>query len=255
MNKFFKRLVLFLSIVLVVSVSISCIRNIDNSNKSGGNSNQQQEQQVDFSNLTYIAFGDSITYGANPFKNYSQIANPYPKLVSETLGFKSYYNPAVSGATLCSNSKNLYCMTDVVLSTTQHYDIVSVLLGFNDYNNSLPLGTINDSERTTIYGALKQIAEYLLQSQPNAFIFFMTPYKSSNWYNYNKSGYNLYDVAQAVKEVANKYNIPVLDMFNLGQFEVEMYNANSDGVHPSQEFFRTYTTPQIAQFIKDNYKK
>ena len=85
-------------------------------------------------------------------------------------------------------------------------------------------------------------------------MFFMTPYKLVGWSNNNSSGYNLNNVAQAVKEVANKYNIPVLDMFNLGQFELEMYNEDSDGVHPSQEFFKNYTAPQIAQFIKDNYK-
>ena len=36
--------------------------------------------------------------------------------------------------------------------------------------------------------------------------------------------------------------------------ELEMYNANSDGIHPSQEFVREYTAPQIAEFIKENYK-
>jgi hypothetical protein len=91
MKKVLKFFSLILSIVLVVSASISCVHNIDNvndadNNSSTSNSTQQQEQQVDFSSLTYVAFGDSITYGANPFKNYSQIANPYPKLVSETLG-------------------------------------------------------------------------------------------------------------------------------------------------------------------------
>lgn len=211
-------------------------------------------EDIDFSDKTYLSYGDSITYGANPFKYYSQIENPYPKLVSDLLGFKTYYNPAISGATLCTNNKNLYCMTDVILSTTVQYDIVSVLLGFNDYNNNLPLGSIDDNNGSTIYGSLNLIAKHFELYYENSFIFFMTPYKSRTWDKVNNVGYNLGDVSQAVKNVAQKYDIPVLDMFNLGSFEVEMFNANSDGVHPSQDFFENYTAPQIAQFIKDNYK-
>ena len=42
-------------------------------------------------------------------------------------------------------------------------------------------------------------------------------------------------------------------MFELGNYEVEMSLSNSDGLHPSQEFFEEYTAPQIVDFIKNNY--
>ena len=61
------------------------------------------------------------------------------------------------------------------------------------------------------------------------------------------------DVATVVQEVASRYEIPVLDMYNNGKYELEMYDGNSDGVHPSQEFIREYTAPQIVQFIEENY--
>ena len=253
MKKILKTICIFVACLTTFSLVVSCF-NSKHSSSTSSNSSSSIEETVDFSNKTYISFGDSITYGANPFKHYSQIENPYPKLVSNLLGFKSYNNPAVSGATLCTNNKNLYCMSDVILSTTIQYDIVSILLGFNDYNNNLPLGTINDSECSTIYGALNRIAKHFEMHYSNSFVFFMTPYKSRNWNTTNNAGYNLSDVSQAVKEVAKKYDILVLDMFNLGQFELEMYNADSDGVHPSQEFFENYTAPQIVEFIRKNYK-
>lgn len=87
----------------------------------------------------------------------------------------------------------------------------------------------------------------------------MTPYREYwrgvHCLSQNSQGYNLEDVANAVKQVANKYSIPVLDLFNEGQFESEMNANGSDGLHPSREFITNYTAPQIARFIKDNYKK
>ena len=87
----------------------------------------------------------------------------------------------------------------------------------------------------------------------------MTPYKEYPYHSNtcdtpNRNGYTLEDYANAINVVCAKYNIPVLDMYNLGNFELEMYDTNSDGIHPSQEFFEKYTAPQIAKFIKENYE-
>ena len=56
------------------------------------------------------------------------------------------------------------------------------------------------------------------------------------------------------KEWSETYNIPVLDMYNNGKYELEMYYPSSDGIHPSQEFIKNYTAPQIAEFIRQNYR-
>ncbi len=208
---------------------------------------------VDFSTMSYVAFGDSITYGADYTLNYSQMADPYPELVSNALGLASYTNKAINASTFCSNSLGRVCMTDRILAYTEQADIISLMLGTNDYGRSLPLGTFGDTTHDTIYGSLYLIAEHLTSTQDDAFIFFMTPYKRKNHKVCNVAGYNLEDVANAIKEVAAVYNIPVLDMFNEGQYELEMYNYGSDGLHPSQEFMKEYTAPQIEAFIRQNY--
>ncbi len=250
MNKLFKTLCLILSIVLVFSVSISCLRSLDNdnsNNSSNENFNQQQEQQVDFSNLTYVAFGDSITAQRNGVT--------YTEFVSQELSLKDYLVCGYSGYTLCYHYLCPSPLCTKIEEFNYTYDIISLMGGVNDWAASSPLGTINDLSNETVYGALNIIATTLKTKYPNSFVFFMTPYKHIGWDNLNSAGYNLYAIANAVKEVANKYNIPVLDMFNLGQFELEMYNEDSDGCHPSKDFIQNYTAPQIAQFIKDNYKK
>ena len=253
----------FLSIIGIVLIVVLCsslllIPKEDDMSISNNQPNSSNETTIDFSDKTYLAFGDSITWGADYSKSYARMDNPYPELVASELGLKSHVNLAVSGATLCSNSLNLVCMTDRIISYTQYADIVSVLMGVNDFNRSLPLGTIGDNNNTTVYGSLNLIAKHFQTYYSKSFVFFMTPYKvafgGKDSFTDNTQGYNLLDVANAVKEVAENYGYPVLDLFNLGKYELEMYNTDNDGIHPSQEFIREYTAPQIAQFIKDNYK-
>lgn len=211
-----------------------------------------------FNNLNYVAFGDSITFGQDGTNNGVQLENPYPKLLAEALGFNSYNNMGISGATLCLNDK-VVCMTDIITSYTSSADVISVMLGVNDFSRSLPLGTIEDNSNQSIFGALNKIATHFKTNYPNAFGFFMTPYQmqvgNRNSYTVNSQGYNLEDVANAVKQVAENFGYPVVDMFNNGNFEAEMYSTQSDGLHPSQQFYIDYTVPQLVEFLEENYGK
>lgn len=214
---------------------------------SEGNS---YNSNIDFTSLTYVAFGDSITYGIDALLDYARMDDPYPGLVAEKLGLTAI-NKGVSGATFCQNNKGRPVMTSQILEFSGEADIISVLLGVNDYVCALPLGTISDEGRDTIYGCLNTIARYLRTNYKDSFVFFMTPYKANHS---STAPYALSAVARAVKEVATLYHFPVLDLYNDGNFELEMYQSYSDGVHPSQAFIRQYTAPQIAEFIRQNYK-
>ena len=209
---------------------------------------------IDLSDKTYIAFGDSITWG---YANLTRMEKPYPALVSELLGLASYVNSSVSGATLTSNPFGLFNETANILSVTSHYDIISVMMGVNDYNRSLPIGTPSDTDNNTFYGSLYMVMEHFRTYYPDSFVFFMTPFNvflgGHDGYENNSQGYNLADISNAIKTMAEKYGFPVLDLFTNGLFELEMTSPASDGIHPSQEFFRNYTAPQIAQFITDHF--
>lgn len=264
-NKYLKNIVFFLAIIFLFSLVVYLLRSDPSASdkplpdKKPSADDSPISATIDFSKMSYVAFGDSITYGADYSLSYSQMADPYPELVSDALGLASFTNKAVSGATFCTNTLNRVCMTDRVLSYTDKADIISVMLGVNDFATSLPLGKFGDTTSATIYGSLYLMAEHLTTTQEDAFIFFMTPYKckvgTKTYKDKNDAGYVLCDVVTAIKTVASEYNIPVLDMFNEGQYELEMYNHGSDGIHPSQEFIREYTAPQIEVFIRQNYKK
>lgn len=258
--KFFKYLISILSVFLLCSFVVSCASTISGPSGStdiSSNTTEDSSMRVDFSEMTFVAFGDSITFGADRLLGYAAMDFPYPALVAESLGFAAYSNLGVNGATFCSNKLDRLCMTDSILAYTQKADIISIMLGVNDFIASLPLGDEGDKTTATIYGSLNLIAEHLTTVHKDSFVFFMTPYKcidgSLSYEDKNKSGYTLEDVVIAIQTVALKYNIPVLDMFHDGQFELEMYHDASDGLHPSQEFIREYTAPQIVEFIRQNY--
>ena len=216
----------------------------------------ESREVTDFSQLTFVAFGDSITYGADLIIG-GRIPTPYPTEVNNRLGFKSYSNLGVSGATYTANNSGRTCMTDIITSYTSHADIIGVLAGVNDYYAKAKLGTINDNDTSTIYGALHVSMSYLKENYSDSFIFYMTPYKcyfnGILWSEQNSLGYTLEDVSNAIKEVAEIYEISVLDLFTYGGFENVMYDKDCDGVHPNQKFVLDVMSPQIADFIKEKY--
>ena len=233
--------------------------NLGSSDSSSGiiesESSDIENDVVDFSKLTYVALGDSITYGFDSTRGGLQMENPYPDLVREELNLRAVYNYGISGSTLTNIDSTRYPMTDRSINMTNNGDIVSVMGGINDYMiGKAPLGTIDDSDASTIYGALNVLASGLKEKYPNSYIFFMTPYKWRGDTGTNAQGYSLEDLCTAIKEVCAKYDIDVLDMYESGLFELEMNNSGSDGCHPSQSFFEEYTAPMIADFIRSNYK-
>lgn len=209
---------------------------------------------VDLSDKTYYAYGDSITWG---YFQSARMEKPYPTQVAELLRFQSYLNLGENGATLCANEMGLPNMTERILSRPYYADVVSVLMGVNDYNRSLPLGTPSDTDNTTIYGSLYLIMEHFKTYYADSFVFFMTPFdlylNGHDGYKNNSQGYNLGDVSTAIKTMAARYGYPVLDLLADGRFECEMRSAISDGIHPSQDFFEKHTAPQVAQFINDHF--
>ena len=246
MNKILK----YFFIVTIIISTITCLSKINSSKKNVNSSNIVEK--IDYTTLTYNALGDSITYGTD-IKTWGQLENPYPQLVKEKLDLKEVNNYGISGSSLANGSYSYAPMCHRYINM-KDADIISVMGGINDFTKGNELGTINDTIDSTFYGALKVLASGLKEKYSNSFIFFMTPYKTS-YMEVNSLGYKLEDYVKAIVDVCQLYNIPILDMYNKGQFENEMNEWYSDGIHPQQDFMKDYTAPQISSFIKKNYSK
>jgi lysophospholipase L1-like esterase len=212
------------------------------------------EKYNKFAQLSYVALGDSITYGYEPFTG-RLMENPYPSLVAETLGLKSVLNYGIPGDTV-GYHPNWKVMANRYVEMDDEANIVSVLAGINDYRYAtIPLGDIDDDTIYTIYGAYNVLAKGLIEKYPDSFIFFMTPYKWADDKGECAQGYSLEDMSNCIKEVCKKYNIPVLDLYTYGELENEFGTSGSDGLHPTQKFLIEKTAPQISEFIESNYGK
>ncbi len=225
----------------------------------GCQSPNSQTKEIDFSQMTYVALGDSITYGADNSLGYLPMEFPYCELVKEELGLKKVINYGANGTYLTDYKEDGSAMVIRYKEMEDQADIVSVLGGINDFcegdgkQTSVSLGTIEDRNPKSIYGALNLLAEGLKEKYPQAFIFFMTPMTVTPPHYPPVISYSLERLVQAMIEVAEKQNLPVLDLYRDCPFEEEMSKENSDGIHPSQEFVKNELAPLISEFIRKNY--
>lgn len=250
-KNFFKKcaslLLACIAMLTVALTTVACETNNENENPT--------PETVDFTQLTYVALGDSITYG-EVGSTGAQMEKPYPVLVKEILQLKAVKNLGTRNATVkvpveASTRPNIFGQV-----ADAKADIVSVMIGINDFGAGFALGTPTDIDSSvSIYGAYNKLAADLRAKNPNAFIFFMTPLKPFYWEETNKAGYTLVDMSNAIKTACAANDIMVLDLYATSGFSPEVDLGCSDGLHPSQRFFEEYMAPQIAQFIQENYGK
>ena len=135
------------------------------------------------------------------------------------------------------------------------YDIIVVFGGTNDYAraNPTPLGTIEDTDEHTFYGALKLLYTKLIKAHPHATVVAVTPLHRRAEKNYGLEGLELLDYVNAVREVASWYSIPVIDLWNTSGIQAqdeEVMNVYlKDGLHPNETGARRIAD-RIYNFLK-----
>lgn len=250
-SKILNLMTIFLIILVIGGIVGFSSMLFRNSNDNDNNSDTSVE--ITLSNMVYTACGDSITANGSP---------AYVELVSETLGLKGYYNCGIAGTTMSNCSGHGTPMVNRTNIVNIDSDIITIMFGTNDCSFTCGLGTIDSTNKNNFYGSYKIVINELRTRCPNAKIMLMTPlqnvdYNASNEdTKRNGAGKHLIDYVNAVKELADCYNLPCLDLYNESGVNVDTLSTYlSDGVHPTQEFYNEKLAPQIAQFIKDNYKK
>ena len=128
-------------------------------------------------------------------------------------------------------------------------DIIAVSAGTNDFQYSWSeIGTIDSTENTTFYGALKTLCEGLINKYPRKVIFFTTPIKRAQKFDSsgdfttpfsrNAKGLTLKEYCDIIKEVCSYYSIPVLDMWSESllnpHLESQADMFDSVRTHPNQ---------------------
>jgi hypothetical protein len=109
-------------------------------------------------------------------------------------------NMAVSGMSLVKKEgSDNYFSGDYFKGIPSDADYITIKLGINDVNYGSPIGTINDSDNTTFYGAWNVVMSYLIANYPYAKIGIIVTNGASD------------EVMEAERAIAKKWGVPFLD--------------------------------------------
>lgn len=222
-------------------------------------------------NIKIQLFGDSITdnlYG--DFKTWANLIQSY------MLGYNvTVYNDAVGGSGIRGHGKSsgttqshqddpYNYVWDLVTDgqTLQtDADAIVILSGTNDWAAASPLGDMSSATYSTVYGALKQIVEYI-SNHTEAVLFVCTipqryntadQSRPTNEYGepLNADGISLADYCEPFEKVPAFYGMPVIPLNTaLGWNRLNVADFTTDGLHPNVK-----GDNRLAEFICAEIKK
>lgn len=200
------------------------------------------EQQFSGKNISCL--GDSITSGGNSGINNKTIGK-YTDYLSKLTGAE-ITNAGYSGSHVAKQTGSTDSFVDRA-SAVRDQDVVLIFGGINDFCFNSPLGDASSTDVTTFYGALKSVIDTVLSNNAEAQILLVTPYKTKQYggtysqdgsLRRNDVGATEEQYANAIKEVGSYYSIPVLDLYNSGNFNAFGKQSDLltvDGLHPSDK--------------------
>lgn len=146
-------------------------------------------------------------------------------------------------------------------------DYIVCFWGTNDWSNDVPLGVNADNNRTTIKGATAYVIDKLLSKYPHLKIMFVTPMfrgriqvgdlKDSNS-TPNNNGVYLVELGDAIREQAQRRNIPAYDLyrncgFNVLNYSTYLRDQTIDGLHPYSTVGHQHLANKIGAAFASNF--
>ncbi len=146
--------------------------------------------------ITFYAFGDSYIQG-----HTLGAQNTWSALLAKEYDM-TYGNYGLNGSAVSTISYGRAPMIERYTQIPKGGDIIMVVGGRNDYNNSVTLGKVDDTDSSTFAGALNELITNLKREHPNSLILFGTP-----WYvNENLKKYSDMMLAVCAKQDVPCFN-------------------------------------------------
>lgn len=199
---------------------------------------------MDLNGLKINFLGDSITQGVGADKQENRYTDVFQRLSGATVR-----NYGISGTRIARQTNpynEIFDKNDFVKRVDEmdaDADIVVIFGGTNDYGHGdAPIGTPEDKDVYTFYGAMHVLCQKLIEKYPGKPVVFMTPLHrlNENKINNDRNGNpkaTLKGYTEIIREVTEIYSLPVLDLFKTScmQPSVEIIQKEfmPDGLHPS----------------------
>lgn len=236
--KYFRYIVGILAIIVLTACSTS----------------YSQEENV------YYPIGDSITWlDGNEYAGTDNIAKGYPSIIKEEMNYDGVINKGVDGGSLAKNSNypdNGSILLDNDWEDLNLADTVSILAGTNDFKLNVPIGDIADSDydETTFTGAYQSLLDKIKEDNPDSKVYLITPLQRDNddydINTVNEAGHKLVDYADRVKELGEKYDYEVIDLYSNSEITINTLDKYTvDGLHPNNEGFKILAD-EVLEVIK-----
>ncbi len=178
----------------------------------------------------WVIFGDSFSY---------TLASGYPYYVIQKTGMTGTVTHGVSG----HRWDNQKTVLDGLIAGNANYfddfDIVSILLGANDFAGNWALGTFYSAKTdANVAGYIKYFIETILTSNPNIKLYIMTSTEGNGmgvtYKAANSLGWTLNDLSVLIGQIAAYYSVEVIDLYSLSEFNLlTIPTYTSDNLHPN----------------------
>lgn len=196
---------------------------------------------MDLKGKKVVFLGDSITYGvgaSSPEQCYVSLFKArYPDTEFVNCGISATRYANQTGVPQ-DDGVNIYRFTKRVETLPEDADLVVVFGGTNDHaHGNAPLGKMGDTDDSTFYGAAYYLYRRLVERYPQGDLLVLTPLHRIGEDCLNGQGAYLKDYVKAIRETAELFSIPVLDLFAMGGINPNMGDQQAtympDGIHPN----------------------
>lgn len=188
-------------------------------------------------------FGDSITEGVGT-SDYA--TKPFHQLIAAKYGMAVARNYGIGGTRFARQRKPSekarwdldFCSR--IEGLDPDASLIVLFGGTNDYGHGdAPIGSFEDRTPDSFFGACHYIMRGLIEKYPEARIVVMTPLHRENELKKNVNGMALRDYVDIIRQVAEYYSLPVLDLFAISgiQPEIDVIKRTycPDGLHPNDK--------------------
>lgn len=194
---------------------------------------KKTRQLMPLDGLKLTVFGDSISMPSVGFVSYLDM------LVNDGVEVTNLARSGTGISVGYRSDTNYYGRFDSIPADVQ---MIIISGSFNDLNRGPALGTIDDTELTTIAGYMNQLFSALIENFPTVPMLIIT---TNPWVDYRPGNSKSDDYVDMLRQMGIKYGIPFYSLYDktnlrpwIDACKTKFFRNNGDGVHPNTEGFR-----------------